>query len=59
MSPSGVSQIVGAGIQPRVTVSKQINVVQEIAKKFARSAESFLSSPRGELFADYSVSTRW
>jgi len=40
-------------------VSRQINVVQEIPKKFARSVESFLSSPGCELFADYSLSTRW
>ena len=59
VSLSGVSQIVGACIQPKVNVSRQINVVQEIPKKFARSAESFLFSPRCELFADYSVSTRW
>jgi hypothetical protein len=59
VSFTGVSQIVGAGIQPKLTVSRQINVVQEIPKEFARSVESFLSAPGCELFADYSLSTSW
>ncbi len=52
------AQIVGAGIQPKVTFSRHINVTQGIPKKFARTAESFLSSPGIELYADYSLTQR-
>lgn len=58
VSFTGVSQIVGAGIQPKVTFSRHINVTQGIPKKFARTAESFLASPGVELYADYSLAQR-
>lgn len=59
MSSNGFSQVTGAGIQVKYNFARHLNVIQNIPKRFARTAEDVLATPGIDIYGDYSFGNNW
>lgn len=52
-------QLSAVGIQPKLNIARHLNVVQTLPNRLARSAESYLSSPGIDAYADFNMGDKW
>lgn len=55
----GRGQVSGFGFQPKQHFARQIKIIQNIPKKFARSTDQILSKTGIDLFMDYDFGQKW